>query len=139
MGVKTQNTHICRLLNVLRITHFLGGPNRPKICVWGTKFNFKDRGALSGNDISRRLTNGGCTITHSGRCLITGATPHHNKDRDNLTPTKLNISLTREGGSSSYVGGKSDPTKWLDSPNLSIIIREKSNIVFLQTRQPSRK
>ena len=54
--------------------------------------------------------------------VITGATPHHNKDRDNLTPTKLNISLTREGGSSSYVGGKSDPTKWLDFPNLSIII-----------------
>lgn len=99
----------------------------------------EDGGALSGNDISRRLTNGGCTIAHSGRCLITGATPHHNKDRDNLTPTKLNISLTREGGSSSYVGGKSDPTKWLDFPNLSIIIREKSNIVFLQTRQPSRK
>ena len=40
--MKTQNTHICRLLNVPKITRFLGRPNRPKICVWGTKFNFKD-------------------------------------------------------------------------------------------------
>ena len=25
---------------------FLGGPNKPKICVRGTKFNFKDWGAI---------------------------------------------------------------------------------------------
>ena len=40
--MKTQSTHICRLLNVPKITRFLGGPNRPEICVWETKFNFKD-------------------------------------------------------------------------------------------------
>ena len=38
-----ENTiYIWRLLNVPKITRFLGGPNRPKICVRGTKINFKD-------------------------------------------------------------------------------------------------
>ena len=41
-GVKTQKTQICCLLNVPKIMRFLGGPNRPKICVRGTKINFKD-------------------------------------------------------------------------------------------------
>ena len=31
-------------LHVPKITRFLGEPNRPKICVRGTKFNFKDWG-----------------------------------------------------------------------------------------------
>ena len=40
---KTQNTHCCRWLNLSKFTCFLGGPNRPKICVGRTKSDFKDR------------------------------------------------------------------------------------------------
>ena len=43
-----ENTiYIWHLLNVPKITRFLGGPNIPKICVAETKFNFKDLGGRS--------------------------------------------------------------------------------------------
>ena len=40
---KTQNTHFCRWLNLSKFTRFLGGPNRPTICVGRTKPDFEDR------------------------------------------------------------------------------------------------
>ena len=40
---KTQNTHFCRWLNLSKHMRFLGGPNRPKICVGRTKPDIKDR------------------------------------------------------------------------------------------------
>ena len=36
-------THLCRWLNLLKFTRFLGGPNGPKICGGRTKTDFKDR------------------------------------------------------------------------------------------------
>ena len=35
---------LCRLLLMSKFTRFLAGPNWPKICERGTKFNFKDWG-----------------------------------------------------------------------------------------------
>ena len=40
----SQNAHFCRLLHMLKFIRCSGKPNGPKICGWGTKFNFKNWG-----------------------------------------------------------------------------------------------
>ena len=40
----TKNTHLRRWSYLTKFTHFLGGPNGPKICGGRTKTDFKDRG-----------------------------------------------------------------------------------------------
>merc|ERR1711963_770827 len=40
------NTHFCHWLNLSKFTHFLGGPNRQKICGGRTKTDFKDRALI---------------------------------------------------------------------------------------------
>ena len=57
MGTK-KYALICRWLNVLKFTRFLGGPNGPKICGGRTKTDFKDRGML----------NQGFKCTHMRNC-----------------------------------------------------------------------
>ena len=44
------------LLHMPKLPRFLGGPNWPKICVWGTKCNFKDWEKFAPWDLEERRT-----------------------------------------------------------------------------------
>ena len=48
--------HLCCLLHIWKSIRFFGGPNWPKICVWGTKCNFKDWEKFAPWDLEERRT-----------------------------------------------------------------------------------
>ena len=67
-GAKTQNTRFCSLLNMLKFTRFLGGPNEPKICGRKTKTDFKDRGSLEHKSKDKYTLS--CTFTRQCCCIL---------------------------------------------------------------------